>query len=87
MMEQDKTPEEQSKVEITNLPNRVSMKMTINMLNTFRRMGAHSSRTLSGREFLGGTAQPSKLGCLYPKILVPCCLTLKLIWTSYIILC
>ena len=51
------------------------------------RPGAHSSRTLSGGEFLGSTAQPSKLGCLYPKILVPCCLTLKLIWTSYIVLC
>ena len=51
MMEQDNTPEEQSKVEITNLPNRVSMKMTINMLNTFRRMDEHSEKFKENRNY------------------------------------
>lgn len=51
MMEQDKTPEEQSKVDITNLPNRVSMKMTINMLSKFRRMDEYSEKFKKTRNY------------------------------------
>ena len=40
-----------SKVEITNLPNRVSMKMTINMLNKFRRMDEHSEKFKKNRNY------------------------------------
>ena len=51
MMEQDTTPEEQSKVDITNLPNRVSMKMTINMLSKFRRMDEYSEKFKKTRNY------------------------------------
>lgn len=51
MMEQDKTPEEPRKVEITNLPNIVSMKMTIIMLNKFRRMDEQSENFKKNRNY------------------------------------
>ena len=51
MMEQDKTPEEPSKVEITNLPNIVSMKMTIIMLNKFRRMDEQSEEFKKNKNY------------------------------------
>ena len=40
-----------SKVEITNLPNRFSMKMTINMLNKLRRMDEHSEKFKKNRNY------------------------------------
>ena len=51
MMEQDKTPEEPSTVEITNLPNIVSMKMTIIMLNKFRRMDEQSEKFKKNKNY------------------------------------